>query len=45
MCGGQETVKELKLGIEIVRGRFKEIGDSIELYAHIIITPVTLQLV
>ena len=29
MCGGQETAKELKLGIRIVRERFKEIGDSI----------------
>ena len=29
-CGGQETAKQLKLGIEIVRGRFKEIGDSIQ---------------
>ena len=29
MCGGQETAKELKLGIEIVRERLKEIGDSI----------------
>ena len=28
MCGSQETAKELKLGIEIVCGRFKEIGDS-----------------
>ena len=27
-CGGQETAKQLKLGIEIVHGRFKEIGDS-----------------
>ena len=29
MCGGQETAKELKLEIEIVRGQFKEISDSI----------------
>ena len=29
MCGGQETAKELKLGIGIVRGRFKEISNSI----------------
>ena len=29
MCGGQETAKELELGIEIVGGRFKEIDDSI----------------
>ena len=28
-CGGQETAKEIKLGIKIVRERFKEIGDSI----------------
>ena len=26
----RETAKQLKLGIEIVRGRFKEIGDSIQ---------------
>ena len=29
MHGGQETARKLKLGIEIVRGRFKKIGDSI----------------
>ena len=29
MCGGQETAKEIELEIEIVHGRFKEIGDSI----------------
>ena len=29
MCDGQETIKELKVGIEIVRGQFKEIDDSI----------------
>ena len=29
VTGGQETAKELKLGMEIVRGRFKKIGDSI----------------
>ena len=29
MCDGEETAKELKVEIEIVRGRFKEIDDSI----------------
>ena len=29
MCDSQETAKELKVGIEIVRGWFKEIDDSV----------------
>ena len=29
MRGGQETTKELKLGIEIVHGCFTERGDSV----------------
>ena len=29
MCGGQETAKELYLGIKIVHVWFTEIGDSI----------------